>query len=145
MIFGVRAKKVLDFLQKNWQEWNILKKKQFCKNETIFWLFQILSKKLWEIARKLLAAFPKLKITYPGVKFHHNSWCSRTRFVKFWLLQRFFGRFFEIAFFERWGSFWQKKSSFEQRSVFLMNFGVRAKTSRFLAKNTSKIAKSLSD
>ena len=41
-----------------------------------------------------------------------------THFVSFRLLAGIFGEFIETAFFERWGSFWQKKSYFEQRSVF---------------------------
>ena len=48
-------------------------------------------------------------------------------FVDIRLLADIFGGFIEIVSFERWGSFWQKKSSLEQRSVFLKNFGVRAK------------------
>ena len=37
----------------------LFRKKLFC-------LFQILSNKRWDVAQKLLAAFPKLKIAYPG-------------------------------------------------------------------------------
>ena len=57
MIFRVRAKKVLDLRQKIWQEWNILKNKQFCKEETIFCLFQTLSEKPWEVAHKTFNCF----------------------------------------------------------------------------------------
>ena len=56
--FRVRAKEFLDFWQKVWQEWNFLKKKQFCREETIFCLFQTLSKKLWEIAHKTIGCLP---------------------------------------------------------------------------------------
>ena len=57
MIFRVRAKKVLDLRQKIWQEWTILKNKQFCKEETIFCLFQTLSEKPWEVAHKFFNCF----------------------------------------------------------------------------------------
>ena len=55
------------------------------------------------------------------VIFHHISWCSIVRWPILSVsdfLQRFFGEFNETVFFERWGSFWEKKSFFEKRSVF---------------------------
>ena len=67
------------------------------------------------------------KIHIQGIKFYHISWCSMTHFVSFRVLAGIFGEFIETAFFDRWGSFWQKRSSFVQRSVFLTIFGVRAK------------------
>ena len=87
--------------------------------------------------RKTLGSCPKnfwlpfvnWKLHIPGIKFYHISWCSMTRFVNFRLFwQRFFGEFVEIAFFDRWGSFWKKKI-FRAHKCFLKNFGFRAKKS----------------
>ena len=66
------------------------------------------------------------KLHIQGIKFYLISSCSMTRFVSFRLLAEIFWRVYRNCFLRRWGSFWQKRSSFGQRSVFLLNFGVRA-------------------
>ena len=57
----------------------------------------------------------------------------------------FSGESIEIAFFERWGLFWQKKSSFEQRSVFWRISELEQKSSWISPKIIGKIAKRLID
>ena len=91
--------------------------------------FRLSAKNAGKLPKKLLAAFRKLKVTYPRDQIlspylmFDDPFCQ---FPTFW--QRFFGRFVEIAFFERWGSFWKKKI-FRTKKRFLKNFGFRAKKS----------------
>ena len=51
----------------------------------------------------------------------------------------FLERSTKLFFFERWGSFWEKKSSFEHRSVFQWISELERKRFRFSAKNLARM------
>ena len=126
--FGVRAKKVLDFRQKIWQEWNFLKKKQFCKEETIFVLFRFWAKNSGKLPKKLLAAFPKLKITYPGVQISSQFLMFEDPFCQVLTFAKIFWKVFRNSFL--WALrivLTEEKFSRTKKCFFLMSFGVRAK------------------
>ena len=86
-----------------------------------------MSKKCWEVAKKILAASSKLHIKSPGKYFSSHFLMFDDPFCQFVTFSRDIleglSKLFSLSAEDRF----ERKKSFEQTGVSLMNFGVRAK------------------
>ena len=106
------------FFKKN----NVRKK----KHSLVF--FRLWAINAGKLPKKLLAAFSKLKITYPGDQILSNFLMFDDSFCKFpTFLAEIFWKVCRNSF--PWGQkiVLKEKKTFEQRSVLFVNFGFRAK------------------